>query len=312
MAIPQPLLMRSAVPASILALAAGTLTGGAPAPARLRPRTRTHWPSPTASQATFTERPPLSRTPDCATQPKICQAVLKGSGSLKGFGPATEIAGLTQDRAVTPCGPGSDSEVYTRRIETSAGVLALRASGMKCPTALGFLVTARYRVDGAASTGVFAGARGRGRDTVSLKPAVPAGHDLRHPQAPPIVTRPAHPAPTQPNPPPKRATPMRHRLHLISIVCATLALLAAGPASAGAASRDTETVYLDGHTAQINTGAAVVFDASSGLLGSASPIFIIGFPVAPGPPGRSPCRRAISLSTTASRPHRSPTTTTCC
>jgi hypothetical protein len=78
---------------------------------------------------------------------------------------------------------------------------------------------------------------------------------------------------------------MRHRVHLSSIVCATLALLVAGPASAGAASRDTETVYLDGHTAQINTGAAVVFDASSGLLGSASPIFIIGFPVAQGTTG---------------------------
>jgi hypothetical protein len=78
---------------------------------------------------------------------------------------------------------------------------------------------------------------------------------------------------------------VRHRLHLISIACATLALLAAGPASAGAASRDTETVYLDGHPAQINPGAAVVFDAASGLLGSASPIFIIGFPVAPGTTG---------------------------
>ena len=172
MAIPHPLLMRSAVPASILALAAGTLTGGAPAPARLQPPHAHALVLANRLEATFTERPPLSRTGDCGSQPKICQAVLKGSGSLKGFGPATEIAGLTQDRAVTPCGPGSDSEVYTRRIATSAGVLALRASGTKCPTALGFLVTARYRVDGAASTGVFAGARGRGRDTVSLQ----AGH----------------------------------------------------------------------------------------------------------------------------------------
>jgi hypothetical protein len=105
---------------------------------------------------------------------------------------------------------------------------------------------------------------------------------------------------------------MRHRLHLISITCATLALLAAGPASAGAASRDTETIYLNGHTAQINTGAAVVFDAPSGLLGSASPIFIIGFPAAPGTPGPITLPPATSLSTTASRPHRSPTTTTCC
>ncbi len=75
---------------------------------------------------------------------------------------------------------------------------------------------------------------------------------------------------------------MPHRSHLRSLAFATVALLlAAGPASARAAGAETETVYLDRHTAQINTGAAVVFDASPGLLSSASPIFIIGFPVAP-------------------------------
>ena len=79
--------------------------------------------------------------------------------------------------------------------------------------------------------------------------------------------------------------------------------LAAGPA--------TETVYIQGHTAEINTAAAVIFDASAGLLDQASPIYIIGFPVAPERPARSRCRPAISPSTTASRPHRSPTTTTC-
>ncbi|MEO8689055.1 MAG: hypothetical protein ABI611_12670 [Solirubrobacteraceae bacterium] len=156
--------MKSAVPAAILALAAGTIIGG-PAPTSAAPaKGQAHH-----LQATFTEGPPLSRTPDCAAEPRICQAVLKGTGSVKGFGAATEIAGLTQDRAVTPCGSGSDSEAYTRRITTDHGVLALRASGVKCPTALGFRVKARYQVDGAASTGVFAGARGRGRDTVSLE-----------------------------------------------------------------------------------------------------------------------------------------------
>jgi len=78
---------------------------------------------------------------------------------------------------------------------------------------------------------------------------------------------------------------MRHRSHLLPLVCAGLTMLVAGPASAGAAGRDTETVYLGGHTAQINTGAAVVFNASPGLLSAASPIFIIGFPVAPDTAG---------------------------
>ena len=173
MAIPQPLLIRSAVPASLLALAAGTLTGGAAAPDSVQPPHAQALVPANRLEATFTERPPRSRRANCAAEPKICQAVLKGNGSLKGYGPATEIAGLTQDRAVTPCGPGSDSEVYTRRIVTSAGVLALRASGTKCTTELGFLVTTAYRVDGAASTGAFAGARGRGRDTVSLEAGRP-------------------------------------------------------------------------------------------------------------------------------------------
>lgn len=169
MATQPQFLMRSAVPASILALAAGALTGGAAVPNGAAPPDAQAMAAANRLQATFTEGAPLSRTPDCTAEPRICQAVLKGTGSLKGFGPATEIAGLTQDRAVTPCGTGSDSEVYTRRIETAGGVLALRAWGVKCPTKLGFRVTARYQIDGAASTGVFAGARGRGHDTVSLE-----------------------------------------------------------------------------------------------------------------------------------------------
>jgi hypothetical protein len=168
MAILQPLLMRSAVRASVLALAAGTLTGGAAAPDSLQPPHARALVLADRLEATFTEGPPPSRTASCAAEPRICQAVLTGSGSLKGFGPATEIAGLTQDRGVTPCGAGSDSEAYTRRIRTSAGTLALRAWGVRCPTALGFRLRARYQVDSTASTGVFDGAHGRGHDTVSL------------------------------------------------------------------------------------------------------------------------------------------------
>lgn len=82
---------------------------------------------------------------------------------------------------------------------------------------------------------------------------------------------------------------MRHRLHLLALVCAALAApigwLAAAPSLALASPPATETVYLQGHTAEINTGAAVIFDASAGLLDQASPIYIIGFPVAPGTTG---------------------------
>jgi hypothetical protein len=73
---------------------------------------------------------------------------------------------------------------------------------------------------------------------------------------------------------------MRPRRHLLSILCASLLTpLAAGSALA-AGPPATETVYVAGQTAEINTGAAVIFDASAGLLQHASPIYILGFPVA--------------------------------
>ena len=82
---------------------------------------------------------------------------------------------------------------------------------------------------------------------------------------------------------------MRHRRHLSLLVCAALAApvgwLAAAPSFAVAAGPASETVYIQGHTAEINTGAAVIFDASAGLLQAASPIYIIEFPVAAGTTG---------------------------
>ena len=77
---------------------------------------------------------------------------------------------------------------------------------------------------------------------------------------------------------------MRHRFQLVTLVCTAAAVLVGG-APATAIARDTETMYVDGHTVQVNTGAGVVFDASPGLLAQSSPIFIIGFPVAPDTTG---------------------------
>jgi len=78
---------------------------------------------------------------------------------------------------------------------------------------------------------------------------------------------------------------MPKRFHLLTLVCAALAMPVAGPAAALAAGPATETVYIQGHTAEINAGAAVIFDAGRRLLDQASPIYIIEVPVAPGTSG---------------------------
>jgi hypothetical protein len=66
------------------------------------------------------------------------------------------------------------------------GVLELQEAAMLCMTASGPRVTGTYRVDGQASTGIFAGARGAGN--VAVDPAT--DHDtvsgtliLRSPEA---------------------------------------------------------------------------------------------------------------------------------
>jgi len=82
---------------------------------------------------------------------------------------------------------------------------------------------------------------------------------------------------------------MPRRRHITLLVCTALAApvgwLAAAPSSAVAAAPATETVYIRGHTADINTAAAVIFDANAGLLDQASPIYIIEFPVTAGTTG---------------------------
>ena len=98
----------------------------------------------------------------------VFQLILTANGTLDGFGAVNEVVGVTQDRAVHPCGDGSDSESDTRRIAASEGTLALRESGIKCLTPSGLVFTGTYEVDGLSSTGVFAGARGSGDVTVDI------------------------------------------------------------------------------------------------------------------------------------------------
>jgi hypothetical protein len=94
------------------------------------------------------------------------QLINTGSGTVEGFGPATVVVGITQDRAVTPCGPGSWTNAATRRIVLEDGILVLRELSVRCPTSSGPDINGTYEVDGLSSTGIFAGARGTGEDLV--------------------------------------------------------------------------------------------------------------------------------------------------
>ena len=114
-------------------------------------------------EATFTASA-VAVTPDLG----MVELILRGTGTVQGFGAATEVVGLVQDHAVSPCGAGSYSDTASRRIVTRGGVLVLHEAGMTCLTASGLQATATYQVDGQASTGIFAGARGTGDVTVAV------------------------------------------------------------------------------------------------------------------------------------------------
>ena len=117
-------------------------------------------------EATFTESAQsiTNRIPDLGT----FQLINTGTGTVEGFGSATEVVGITQDRSVSPCGAGSWKNAATRRIVLNGGVLELFELGAACPTPTGPVITGTYEVDGVSSTGVFAGARGSGDLTVDV------------------------------------------------------------------------------------------------------------------------------------------------
>jgi len=93
----------------------------------------------------------------------IVQAIATGSGTLEGFGPVTVTTGVTQDRTVTTCGPGSSVDQAATRIATADATLILRVSGTRCLDPFGTpIIRGTFVVDGAASSGIFAGASGDG------------------------------------------------------------------------------------------------------------------------------------------------------
>ena len=119
-------------------------------------------------QATFTATP-VSVTPNLG----MVELLATGTGTVQGFGAATEVVGVVEDHAVSPCGTGGASDSAQRRIVLPGGVLATHEAGMTCVTASGLQASGTYEVDGQASTGIFAGARGTGN--VAVDPTT--GHD---------------------------------------------------------------------------------------------------------------------------------------
>lgn len=114
-------------------------------------------------QATFTDSV-VSVTPGLG----MVELIVSGIGTAQGFGAATDVVGVVEDHTASPCGPGGASNSAQARIVMAGGVLELHEAAMQCVTASGTQVTGTYRVDGQASTGIFAGARGAGHVTVDV------------------------------------------------------------------------------------------------------------------------------------------------
>jgi hypothetical protein len=153
---------RAALRASLIGVAAVVISGGIVGAAAETPNHANRL------KATFTEArlAVQDRTADLG----IRQVIARGTGTVEGFGAATEIAAVSIDTAVTPCGPGSSTSTIMRRIVVARGTLVLKTLAHRCPAPVGLVATGEYQVDGAASTGVFAGAWGMGNETDQIPP----------------------------------------------------------------------------------------------------------------------------------------------
>ena len=114
-------------------------------------------------EATFTDSR-VSFTPGLG----MVELILTGTGTVQGFGAATDVVGVVEDFAASACGSGGASNSAETRFVVHGGALELHETGALCVTASGPQVTGTYRVDGRASTGIFAGARGTGHFTVDV------------------------------------------------------------------------------------------------------------------------------------------------
>ena len=97
----------------------------------------------------------------------ICAIHNSGTGRMMPFGRVTFTTVVTADGNQPPCGPSSQwVNRIIRTIHTNKGNLVLHEAGLQCPQpGVGPRVDAVWAVDGTDSSGIFAGAHGRGTDT---------------------------------------------------------------------------------------------------------------------------------------------------
>jgi hypothetical protein len=119
-----------------------------------------------AFKATFVES--RASTTDRTADLGIFQLINTGTGAVEGYGTGTVVLAMSQDRSVQPCGPGSSTNAGLRRMVVDAGALVLVETAYVCQTPSGPQASGTWTVDGDASTGVFAGARGNGEVTVHI------------------------------------------------------------------------------------------------------------------------------------------------
>ena len=105
-----------------------------------------------------------NRIPDLG----VFQLINTGTGTVEGYGQATVVVAVSQDRTVQPCGAGSWTNAGIRRITLADGVLVLRELASVCQMPSGPQALGTWEVDGAASIGAFAGAAGSGLVTVDI------------------------------------------------------------------------------------------------------------------------------------------------
>jgi hypothetical protein len=153
---------RAAFRMSVLGVAAVVVAGGIVGAAAEQPNHANRF------QAAFEETrlAVQDRTADLG----IRQVITSGTGTVDGFGAATEISAVAIDVKVTPCGPGSSTSTILRRIVVQEGTLVLKTLAHRCPTSTGLVAAGEYDLDGASSTGVFAGASGSGSEIVVIGP----------------------------------------------------------------------------------------------------------------------------------------------
>jgi len=121
----------------------------------------------------------VTNSPPPVCQSGICAIHNSGTGRVTPFGRVTFTTAITADGNQAPCGTNSQwVNRIIRTLHTNQGVLVLHEAGLQCPQpAVGPRVDAVWTVDGADSTGIFAGAQGRGYDTAypTLDLAAPHG-----------------------------------------------------------------------------------------------------------------------------------------